>query len=137
MPDLVANYYTLILASAGLAGLMLVQLLTADIAGLVSKHVPGTAVPQEHRSFLFRSSRALANTNESVAIFLLLAGLMVLLDVDPAASGYAGWTFLAGRVLHSVCYWLDFRIARSGAFVIALIGLCWMLTLVLIALVAT
>ena len=124
------------LVIVGVAILMLVQLLTADIAGLASNHVPGTAVPQEHNRFLFRANRALANTNESIAIFLMLAGLLVVFGADPVASGYAGLTFLAGRILHSLCYWFDLRIARSAAFVIALIGLFWMLALVLFALPA-
>lgn len=126
MTEIVVHYNTLLISSAGLVGLMLVQLLTADVAGLVSKHIPGTAVPQNHASFLFRANRALANTNESIALYVLLLVLLIFTESDPILSGYAAMTFLGGRVLHSICYWFDLRIARSITFVVILGGLLWM-----------
>ena len=126
------SYTTVSLCVLVLALLMIVQLLVADIAGLMARHTPGTSVTQEHSSFLFRSVRALANTNESVAIFILLVGLTVVYGVDPERAGWAAITFVAGRVVHSICYWADLRILRSVAFAFALIGLLGMTLLVVL-----
>lgn len=126
MTEIVAHYHALLMVSAGVVGLMLIQLLTVDVAGLVTKHIPGTAVPQNHASFLFRANRAFANTNESIALYVLLLVLLIFTGSDPLLSGYAAMTFLGGRVLHSICYWFDLRIARSITFVVILAGLLWM-----------
>jgi len=126
MTEIVAHYHALLMVSVCLVGLMFIQLLTVDVAGLVTKHIPGTAVPQNHASFLFRANRAFANTNESIALYVLLLVLLIFTGSDPLLSGYAAMTFLGGRVLHSICYWFDLRIARSITFVVILAGLLWM-----------
>lgn len=54
-----------------LAGLTLfLQLVVVDVIGLKTKHVPGHPVAADHSNALFRASRALSNTNKSVAIFI-------------------------------------------------------------------
>ena len=69
--DIISSYTYTVYAIGSLAFLMLVQLLIADVVGIASKHIPGSLVPSDHSSFLFRSSRVVANTNESIAIFIL------------------------------------------------------------------
>lgn len=69
--DLTQTYSMTIAALGSVAVLMLCQLLIADVVGLRTKHVPGSQVPTDHDNLLFRASRVVANTNESIAIFIL------------------------------------------------------------------
>ena len=66
--------YQLTIACLGLAGaLLVVQLLVVDVVGLRRAHPPGTPIEPDQNDFLFRATRAHANTNESIAAFALLA----------------------------------------------------------------
>ena len=118
-----------------LTGLLLVQLLVADVAGIRAAHIPGTPVPADHDSFLFRASRALANSNESVVIFVLLS-FVAALTLEGSGrewAGYCLWSYLAGRGGHMLCYYFDIRLLRSVSFAIALLALLVLWVMILMA----
>lgn len=110
-----------------MAALMLVQLLIADVVGIRARHKPGTPVPADHHNALFRVTRTLANSNESVAIFVLAALAGVLLQADPQWLNIGTGMYLAGRVGHMVCYYANWGLARSTTFGLSLIGLAILL----------
>lgn len=101
-----------------LAVLMVIQFGVADVAGLRAKHVPGMPVTSGHGDFFFRATRAYANTNESIGLFLLLVLLCIFSGADPAWTARAAWAFAVGRAGHMACYYADLRLARSGFFVL-------------------
>ncbi|NKB99901.1 MAG: hypothetical protein GKR90_15575 [Pseudomonadales bacterium] len=63
-------YSASIYAIGATAALMLIQLLVADVLGIIRKHTPGTSVQSGHSDPLFRVTRTVANTNESIGIFV-------------------------------------------------------------------
>ncbi|MFT4520317.1 MAG: hypothetical protein ACI9JM_002719 [Halioglobus sp.] len=87
--EIAQMYQSTILALGAMALLMLVQLLFADLVGIKSKHIPGGLVPADHESLLFRSPRTVANTNESVIIFVLAVLFCVLSSASPSLTSYA------------------------------------------------
>ena len=105
------------------ATLFLVQLLVLDLAGIKARHVPGTPVQADHASFLFRATRAHANTNESVAAFVLLAVVGIFVGASPSWINASAWLYVAGRAGHMLCYYADLRLARSVAFAVSLVAL--------------
>ncbi|NJO12894.1 MAG: MAPEG family protein [Gammaproteobacteria bacterium] len=116
-----------------IAALFLVQLLVLDLTGIRAKHVPGTPIPADHNSFLFRATRAHANTNESIAAFILLTVIAVFASASSAWTNVSAWVYVAGRLGHMLCYYADLRAARSVAFAVSLLAL---LSLLLAALTA-
>ena len=106
-----------------IATLMLIQLLTADVIGIRAKHTPGTPVTSSHDDILFRATRALANTNESIAILLLLLVAGILSGADAGLMTSAAWAYVAGRALHMAFYYANLQILRSVAFVLVLLSL--------------
>jgi len=96
---------------------------TADVAGILNKHVPGTAINGGHDDFLFRATRAHANTTESVGAAILVSLFAILAGADPVWTNTTLWVFLGARVVHTVAYYLDVRLLRSAAFGIALTAL--------------
>lgn len=126
MPWLEA-YHPTVWAMGTVAGLFLIQILIVDFSSIRAKHPPGTPVPVDHNNFLFRATRAHANTNESIAAFALLA-LAGILSTAPAAwlNGLA-WTYVLGRTAHMLCYYANLGLARSSAFALALVALLGML----------
>jgi uncharacterized MAPEG superfamily protein len=111
----------------GLTGLVsLIQLLIVDFAAIKLKHTPGFPVLSDHSSFLFRASRAHADTNETIGAFILLSCFGVL------SSGSAAWlngfaiAYFVGRILHMCCYYGGLSIARSASFAVSLVGLTGM-----------
>lgn len=106
-----------------MAGLMLVQLSLADMLGIRGRHAPGAPVPFDPASPLFRAVRALGNTNESIAIFVLLTLACVGRGADPTATGAAAWSFAGFRAGHAACYWAGVGLARSLCFAGALLSL--------------
>lgn len=135
MSALAATHGVLLAALVSACVLALVQLLIADVVGIRAGHTPGHPVEGGHDSLHFRSTRAIANLNESFAIFLGLAVAALCLPVDPAWAGGFAWIYVAGRVLHGVCYYADWRIARSIAFGLALLSLVLLAGGVVLALV--
>jgi len=123
MADLILPYFTTLAAWVVLGVLVLVQVLVADVAAMRSGHVPGAAVTGGHDVFLFRATRAHANTNENLALFLLLSVAAILLRASaPLTNGFAA-VFVASRAVHMLAYYADQRTLRSTAFVIGLVCL--------------
>lgn len=116
-------YESTILSLGVLASLMLVQFLIADVVGIRSKHIPGTAVPSDHNLILFRATRMVANTNETIGIFIIAVLFCIYSNANPAHLAYACWTFVAARTVYIVCYLGDLRILRSCVFVVCLLSL--------------
>ncbi|QFU75155.1 MAPEG family protein [Halioglobus maricola] len=127
--DLAHTYSMAISALGALAILMFCQLLVADVVGLRSRHIPGSAVPADHENPLFRASRTVANTNESIAIFILAILFCMLCGAPASATAYAAWAFVVARCLYAVCYYLNLQILRSVMFGISLLALTALLVL--------
>lgn len=106
-----------------LGGLHLVQLLVADVLGLRSGHTPGTPIEGGHDDPLFRAARAHANTAESLGVLFLFLGAAVLLGGDPVWLSRCLWAVVGLRLVYTLCYWSDWRRARSVSFALALVGI--------------
>ena len=112
----------------GMSGaLLLIQLLVVDLAGIKARHRPGTPVEADHGDFLFRATRAHANTNESIAAFILLVLFGVLSAASPIWLNALSWVYVVARVAHMVCYYAGFQLPRSVAFGVGLVALFGML----------
>jgi uncharacterized MAPEG superfamily protein len=108
----------------GLSGLtFFVQLLVADFVGLKSRHTPGYPIEPNHKNLHFRSVRALANTNESVAIFILLVCFSILSSASANLLNISAIVYLVGRVGHMLCYYSNLKLLRSIFFGVSLLGL--------------
>lgn len=120
--------YTVTIGAVGaMAALLIVQILVLDFAGMRARHPPGMPVPADHGSFLFRATRAHANTNENIAVFILLALFGLLGGADPGWLGTMAWVYVAARLGHMLCYYANLKAARSVSFGIGLAGLLGML----------
>ncbi len=128
MPLELAPYTTTICALGAMGALLVTQILVLDVAGIRAKHPPGAPVPVDHGSFLFRATRAHANTNENIAAFILLALFGLLSAANPGWLGTMAWVYVGGRVGHMLCYYANLQTLRSVAFGIGLVGLLGMLT---------
>lgn len=120
-------YAPAILSLGVIAGLMLIQMLVVDVIGIRAKHVPGAPVPADHDNLLFRATRAHANTNESIAVFILLLLFCMISSASPAWVNGLAWTYLAGRAGHMLCYYANLKLARSMAFGVSLVALIGLL----------
>ncbi len=127
-------YNPTIWAMAVTAGLFLLQMLIADFAGIKARHQPGTPVPVDPSLFLFRASRAHANTNESIAAFVLLALTGILANAPAAWLNGLAWVYVAGRAGHMLFYYAKLATARTIAFTVGVLGLLGMLLVCLMAL---
>lgn len=126
MPDSLVAYSPVAVAFLAMGVAYLVQALIADVAGIRAGHVPGTPVGGGHDDFLFRATRAQANTNENLGVFIVLTASAVALAASPSWTNALVWVFVAARVAHMLAYYADLRLLRSGAFTIgfaALVGL--------------
>ena len=135
MPEFLVPYASVIAALAAMGLLFLVQVLMADVASIRAGHVPGTPVGGGHESFLFRATRAHANTNENLTFFLLAALTAVFAGASPRWSAVFAWSFVAARLVHMVAYYTDIRTVRSAAFALGLIATAGLLVLAVIALI--
>ncbi len=116
--------YKITILVMGLAGLVfLLQIIIVDVLGIKAKHVPGYPIPSDHSDLLFRASRTLSNTNESVAIFILFVGFAILSSANPHWLNISAVVYLVGRVAHMVFYYSNLQLCRSIAFAVSLIGL--------------
>jgi len=116
--------YKITVLVMGLSGLtFFIQLLVADIIGLKSCHIPGYPIEPSHKSLHFRSTRALSNTNESVAIFILLVCFSILSSANPHILNICAIVYLVGRVGHMLCYYANLKLLRSISFGVSLLGL--------------
>ncbi len=123
METLIESYWPTILTLGALGGLLLLQLLVADVAGILQRHTPGTQVAADHGNFLFRAVRAHANTNESVSIFVLLVAFALFVSGSPAAVNGSAVGYLIGRIGHMCCYYANVKLLRSVFFAVSLFGL--------------
>ena len=135
MADFLARYSSVFGAYAAMAILFLVQVLVADLASVRSGHVPGTAVTGGHDSFLFRATRAHANTNENLTFFLLASLAAIFSGASPRWAAVFAWCFVTGRFVHMVAYYTDLRTVRSAAFAAGLIATAGLVVLAVFALV--
>ena len=127
MHELLADYHSTFYALGTLSGLMLVQLLVADVAGIKAGHTPGDSIPTNHDSFLFRAARTVANINESLAIFLLAVLFCLFMGANPDTTATFAWVYLGARIAYVVCYYLNIKLVRSICFVVSLIGIAGLL----------
>jgi uncharacterized MAPEG superfamily protein len=123
MENLLTVYMPAIASFGIIGGLLLVQLLVADIIGILNKQPPGTPIPADHSKLLFRAHRAHANTNESVAAFLALTLFAIAVSATPAWLNTLCMTYITGRVGHMLCYYTNLKILRSIFFAIATLAL--------------
>jgi len=131
---LVATQTCALAAAVSLAVLILLQFLVVDIAGMRSGKVPGMPVTGGHDSFEFRATRAHANTNESLGLYLLSFFAALLLGTDPRWTAITAWAYTAARAAHMTCYYADWRMARSIAFALGLLAQAGLLLLCILAL---
>ena len=123
MAEFVVPYHPTLAAYAVLGVLVLVQVSVADVAGIGARHVPGMPVTTGHGDFFFRATRAYANTNESLATFVLLTLAAILLGANAAWTNRLAVVFVASRAVHMLAYYTDLRTLRSTAFGVGLLCL--------------
>ncbi|MCL1092316.1 MAPEG family protein [Shewanella kaireitica] len=126
--------YKITVLVMGLAGLIFfIQLVILDVIGLKTKHTPGHPISADHNDFLFRVSRALSNTNESVAIFILFVAFSILSSANPVWLNISAIVYLAGRIAHMLFYYSNLKLLRSISFLVSLIGLMAMFVVGILA----
>jgi len=109
--------YTASIASLGAIGsVMLIQLIIADATGIFRKHVPGTKITDDHNDLLFRVSRTVTNTNESIAIFVCVLLFCAFSGASPEFTAYAAWSYVSFRVAYATFYYLNLQTLRSISF---------------------
>jgi uncharacterized MAPEG superfamily protein len=101
-----------------MALLMLIQIVMADVLGILAKHVLGTPIEANHDSLLFRANRTVANTNESIAVFILVVVFCVLAGASPVHTAYAIFYYANWQLLRSVV----FGVSLLFLFALLLIG---------------
>jgi uncharacterized MAPEG superfamily protein len=135
MPEFAAPYLGVIGAYTAIATLFLLQTAVADAAAIRAGHIPGTTVTGGHDQFLFRATRAHANTNENLTFFLLVSLTAMLAGADPWWSGVLAWGFAASRLVHMLAYYGDLRPLRSTAFAVGLASTATLLGFTIAALI--
>ena len=118
-----ATYASSILGLGVLAALMLVQVVIADVVGILRRHIPGTPVEPAHSDSLFRVTRTVANTNETVVIFVCALLFCMLTNASPINTAYATWSYVGCRFIYAACYYSNQQTLRSIAFGMSLIAL--------------
>ena len=91
LDTILVNYDLTILSLGAMGLLLLVQILVADIVGIRAKHLPGSPIHADHGDLLFRASRTVANTNESIALYVVLILFCMLNGADATYTGYLSW----------------------------------------------
>ena len=119
----ISAYHLTGIAMASAGGLLLLQLLVADVAGMRAKQTPGMPIEPNHENFLFRASRSLANMNESIAIFIIFALVGILSGADAKWLGLSAWIYIAARTAYMLCYWFNIKLMRSAFFGVSLLAL--------------
>lgn len=127
MPAWLEAYTLTVWLWGAMGGLLLAQLIVADIAGLRARHAPGTPIAPDSQSFLFRAARAHANTNESLSAFILISAFAIAMQANAALVNSAAGLYVGARVAHMVCYYADLSKLRSLSFGIALLALLLLL----------
>ena len=123
MTELIQPYKVTVLITGLSAVLFLAQLLIADLIAIKSGHTPGYPIDADHEQLLFRANRAIANSNESVGIFLLAVSFSILTSANAAWVNTGALLYFGGRVGHMVCYYANIKLVRSIAFGVCVLGL--------------
>lgn len=126
-------YAATVLAVGTMGALLLVQILIADVVGIKRRHVPGSPVAGGHEDLLFRVSRTVANSNESIAVFLCAVLFCVGAGASPAYTAYAAWGYVGARAAYALCYYLNAQTPRSLVFALSLLALLTLLVLGFVA----
>ena len=122
--------YSLSVAALGyVAALLLTQLLVADVLGVMKKHTPGTPVEPSHSNPLFRVSRTVGNTNESIAVFVCALLFCFFAAADPGHTAIAAWTFAISRTLYAGFYYGNLQAPRSLSFALSLMALAGLIVI--------
>jgi uncharacterized MAPEG superfamily protein len=133
MLETLVPYHSTLVACAVLAVLVMAQVLVADVAGMRAKHVPGMPIADGHASFLFRATRALGNTNETLGLFLLLVPLAIVFEARAPWVNGVVWTYVVARLGHMAFYYARQGRARSICFGVGLGAQAALLALVVLA----
>ncbi len=123
MDDLLTAYMPAIASFGIIGGLLLLQLVVADVIGIANKQVPGTPISADHSKLLFRAYRAHANTNESVAAFIALTLFAIAISAIPLWLNTLCMAYIAGRLGHMLCYYANLKVLRSISFGISTLAL--------------
>jgi uncharacterized MAPEG superfamily protein len=137
MQPFVVPYESTLAAYVALAGLYLAQAIVSDVVAIRVKHVPGMPITSGHDDILFRASRALANTNENMGVFLVLSLAAILLGANPWWTNGLAWTFVAARLAHMLAYYADLRLLRSTVFSVGIAAVLGLFALTLATLGGT
>ena len=81
-------------ALGAMALLMLVQLFFAVAVSTRAQHIPGTTAAGGHDDPFFRATRTVANTNETIAIFILAVMFCIMSGAAEHATAQAAWAFV-------------------------------------------
>ena len=113
--------YNITVLVMGLTGLtFLLQLIIADLVGIKTKHIPGHPITADHNNFLFRASRAISNSNESVSIFILLVAFSIMSSANPQWLNISAIVYLAGRIAHIPVLHNEFGTKGQGMIEVAI-----------------
>lgn len=135
MFELTNIYLPSLWAMAATGLLILVQLIIADISAIKAKHRPGMPLPADTTTFVFRAARAHANSNESVACFILFIVTGILANADSLWLNCFAWLYVACRIGHMMFYYLHKSLLRSLSFGISLAALLGLFTIDVIAMI--
>jgi uncharacterized MAPEG superfamily protein len=126
-----ALYGPTILGMALAGFLLLLQLIVADVAAIRAGNKPGHPIPADSSAFIFRSARAHANTNESIAAFMLFAVAGMLASASPYWLNILSLAYLGCRAGHMAAYYAGLNLVRSIFFGVSLLVLLGMFVAVL------
>lgn len=123
MIDWLQAYELSIYAAFAVAVMLFVQIVVADVAAIWAKTAPGKPLEFNPASFHFRASRSYHNTNESIAVFMLMLPVCIVLQAEAGLVNAMSWLYVAGRAGHMLTYYGNWPLARTISFVVALLGL--------------
>ena len=116
-------------ALGAMALLMLVQLFFAVAVSTRLQHIPGTIAAGGHDDPFFRASRTVANTNETIAIFVLAVMFCIMSGAAEYATAQAAWAFVVARGAYAICYSVNMQTLRSLCFGLSLLALIALLVI--------
>ena len=134
MLELNPDYLPSIWAMLATGVLVWLQLLIADLSALKTSHTPGTPIEPNPKKFVFRAARAHANTNESIACFILFILVGILGNADSLWLNSFAWLYVSSRIGHMGFYYLHKPALRSLSFGISLAALLGLLVIGMLAL---
>lgn len=131
--EVVSAYHPTLWAMGTAGALLLVQLIIADLTGIKARHKPGTPIPVDVNTFLFRSARAHANTNESISAFGLFAVTGILSAAAPLWLNGFAWAYVVCRIGHMGFHYANQSLLRSTVFGISLVAMAGMFITTVVA----